>query len=172
MTLFFNSLTASGLRESIITLTCVPVLLNFFAFTMLVLKNILQFLIKTNIITLLSAWHGEEHCNETFRRRVSKKLSLSAFSSCLNFSANKKFFCSEFTFDFYWQVCFGAYNTSFPWCYLDFGVLGISLTSDESDKRICYSKFSACWDNAVYLHKQMRCLRRQCHMFLSKLIIA
>ena len=55
MTLFFNSSTASGLRESIITLTCVPVLLNFFAFTMLVLKNILQFLIKTNIITLLSA---------------------------------------------------------------------------------------------------------------------
>ena len=38
-----------------------------------------------------------------------KKLSLSAFSSCLNFSANKKFFCSEFTLDFYWQVSFYFY---------------------------------------------------------------
>ena len=56
MTLFFNSSTASGLKESIITLTCVPVLLNFFAFTMLVLKNISQLLNKThNLIVLLSA---------------------------------------------------------------------------------------------------------------------
>lgn len=56
MTLFFNSSTESGLKESIITLTCAPVLLNFFAFTMLVLKNISQLLNKThNLIVFLSA---------------------------------------------------------------------------------------------------------------------
>ena len=105
MTLFFNSSTASVLKESIITLTCVPVLLNFFAFTMLVLKNILQLLNKThNLIVLLSAWLGEEHSDETFRRRVSKKLSLSAFFVMPKFLCQQKLFFLKFTLDFYWQV--------------------------------------------------------------------
>ena len=114
MTLFFNSSTVNVQKASIITLTCVPGLLNFFAFTMLVLKNILQLLNKThNLIVLLSAWLGEEHSDETFRRRVSKKLSLSAFFVMPKFLCQQKLFFLKqklfflkFTLDFYWQVCY------------------------------------------------------------------
>ena len=109
MTLFFNSSTVNAQKASIITLTCVPVLLNFFAFTMLVLKNILQLLNKThNLIVLLSAWLGEEHSDETFRRRVSKNSRSPLFSSCLNFSANKNYFS--------WNLLL-TFIGRFLWCF-------------------------------------------------------
>ena len=53
-------------------------------------------------LTLPLTWRGV--LRRDFQAESFKKLSLSAFSSCLNFSANKKFFCSKFTLDFYWQV--------------------------------------------------------------------
>ena len=53
-------------------------------------------------LTLPLKWRGV--LRRDFQAESFKKLSLSAFSSCLNFSANKKFFCSKFTLDFYWQV--------------------------------------------------------------------
>lgn len=126
MTLFFNSSTASVLKESIITLTCVPVLLSFFAFTMLVLKNILQLLNKThNLIVLLSAWLGEEHSDETFMRRVSKNSRSPLCSSCLNFSANKNYFSWNLLLTFIgWfnlkSVCNRSYTHEkclTPFCY-------------------------------------------------------
>ena len=53
-------------------------------------------------LTLPLTWRGV--LRRDFQAESFKKLSLSDFSSCLNFSANKKFFCSKFTLDFYWQV--------------------------------------------------------------------
>ena len=55
-------------------------------------------------LTLPLTWRGV--LRRDFQAESFKKLSLSAFSSCLNFSANKKFFCSKFTLNFYWQVSF------------------------------------------------------------------